>query len=281
MRYRANPEILRLLESAYADYHSHFHRGQDPVSLVHRYTDPRDREVAAFVTSLLSYGNVRTILNSVAVVLDALGPVPHQSVRELAFRKLPTFRHRFTTGEDMEIILTWLSRALQSHGTLEAFFTDSRHPTDAPMKDLLSDFVIRFTSQPLPEALASRLPARERNLKYLLSDPSRGSACKRLNMFLRWMVRAEDGIDLGLWRTLRADQLMLPVDTHLLQTLRALRWTRSKQATWKVAEEATARLKLYAPTDPIRYDFALCHLSMCGGNVLHYRKGRDEPTLER
>jgi uncharacterized protein (TIGR02757 family) len=99
-------------------------------------------------------------------------------------------------------------------------------------------------------------------------------------MFLRWVVRKKDGIDLGLWTRIHTRQLMLPVDTHLLQTLRALRWTRSRQATWRVVEAATHRLRRYAPEDPIRYDFALCHLSMAGGSLRQYSERSPGAPLE-
>jgi uncharacterized protein (TIGR02757 family) len=271
--YRPSPKIQSLLEAAYADFHSHFHRERDPVSLVHPYRKARDREIAALATALLSYGNVRTILNSVREVLAVLGEDPYGNLADFKFRsRLTNFRHRFTTGEDLEILFTWMADAIRTHGSIESFFVSGRHPDTAPMKELLSDFVLRFTAQPLGEPLASRARDRVRSMKYLLSDPNRGSACKRLNMFLRWVVREEDGIDLGLWKRVRPDKLILPIDTHLLQTLRALKWTRSKQATWKVAEEATARLRLYAPADPVRYDFALCHLSMSGGRITEYAK---------
>jgi uncharacterized protein (TIGR02757 family) len=94
------------------------------------------------------------------------------------------------------------------------------------------------------------------------------------------MVRPADGIDLGLWKSLSPASLILPLDTHVLQTIRALRWTRSPQASWKVAEQATARLKKLCPEDPIRYDFSLCHLSMAGGKILHY-KARYHAAMER
>ncbi len=271
--HRANPKIQSLLDAAYQDFHSHFHRERDPISLVHPYKDPRDREVAALATALLSYGNVRTILNSVRAVLSVLGELPYQNLVDLRFKSsLKSFRHRFTTGEDIEIIFSWMAAALRSHGSIEAFFVSGGKPAGGEMKELLSDFVVRFSAQPLDDALAPRAADRVRSLKYLLSDPNRGSACKRLNMFLRWMVRDEDGIDLGLWKRVRPAQLMLPIDTHVLQTLHALKWTKSTQATWKVSEEATARLRLYSPSDPTRYDFALCHLSMSGGKITEYAK---------
>lgn len=271
MSRRVNPEIKSLLEAAYTDFHSTYHRERDPVSLVHLYKESRDREIAAFFTALLSYGNVRTILASAKTVLKTLAPSPYQSLVDGAYlKRLARFRHRFTTGDDLEIIAAWVSTALRTHGSIEAFFADSPHPPASPMKILLGDFVRRLETLPIPRELESKRRKRAQSLKYLLSDPERGSACKRLNMFLRWMVREEDGIDFGLWHSLSPRQLFLPVDTHVLQALRALKWTKSKQATWKVSEEATEYLRLYSPEDPIRYDFALCHLSMAGGHVLDY-----------
>jgi uncharacterized protein (TIGR02757 family) len=273
-----NLQIKSLLDLAYTDFHSTYHREKDPVSLVHRFSDPRDQEVAAFLAALLSYGNVQTILGSVRHLFRIVGEGPFQNLLswetkgDAPAKGLNSFRHRFTTGEDLEVILHWLSSALGSHGSLESFFCDTPYPLSSPVRDLLSDFVHRFSAQSLPIGLDEKRQRRRQSLKYLLSDPERGSACKRLNMFLRWVVRPKDGIDLGLWKMLSPAQLVLPVDTHLLRTLRALRWTRSKQATWKVTEEATRRLRQYSPEDPVRYDFALCHLSMSGENIRRYKK---------
>lgn len=270
---RPNPERLRkLLDTAHARFHSEYHRERDPVSLVHRYTDPGDREVAAFFAALLSYGNVTTILQSVTRVLTAFGPHPKQALLESGFPEtLRGFRHRFTTGEDLAVLTAWTREALRQSGTLEAFF--SKGP-ESEMKLRLSAFVQGLKRQPLGE-LSEVALRRSRTLKYLLSDPLQGSACKRLNMFLRWVVRPKDGVDLGLWTTVSPSTLMLPLDTHLLQTIRLLRWTRSKQATWKVVELATGKLRLYSPEDPIKYDFALCHLSMTTADLKRTWKDLD------
>ncbi|NBT59700.1 DUF2400 family protein [bacterium] len=169
------------------------------------------------------------------------------------------------TGEDIEIVLTRLQSVFRRHPSIEDFFLAEKNQTS--MKDLLGSFVSRLESEPLPDHLRKISKKRERNLKYLISHPGRGSACKRLNLFLRWVVRPKDGIDLGLWKRVSPSQLILPVDTHLLQVLRKLKWTRSEQATWNVAESATSRLRCFNPEDPIKYDFALCHLSMSGGSL--------------
>jgi uncharacterized protein (TIGR02757 family) len=269
--FTANLKLKALFESAYRDFHSGHYREKDPISLVHRYSKPQDQEVAAFLTALISYGNVATILTNAGDILSRLGDRPHRRLVDTDISGLFSgFRHRFTAGIDVEILCTQLSILLRTHGSLEAFFSQDDAHLSPNLKSALSSFVRRFAAIPLPAALRTVAKNRQRSQKYLLSDPERGSACKRLNMFLRWMVRPEDGVDLGLWKKIKPGQLMLPVDTHLLQTLQILKWTKSNAATWKVSEEATLRLRHYDVNDPIRYDFALCHLSMTGKSIRMY-----------
>lgn len=260
-------ELGKLLERAYQEYHSHYHRERDPVSLVHTFKNPKDQEVVAFLAALLSYGNVSTILSSIRKVLGPLGSSPYQFIKEQPLGGLwRGFYHRFTTGEDIEILFHWLKAALNSHESLEDYFLSGSRPNET-MKDLIGHFVRRLTEEPLPAHLLKVKEKRQRNLKYLISDPARGSACKRINLFLRWVVRPQDGIDLGLWQKVDPSKLILPLDTHLLKTLKRLKWVRTEQASWKIAEKATNELKRYCPTDPLRFDFALCHLSMEGGSI--------------
>lgn len=263
--------LKAIFDTAYQKFHSNLRKENDPVCFAHRYSNPGDQEVAGFLAALLAYGNVRTILNSADRVLKPLGKHPSQYLMShSSFELWRGFRHRFTTGDDIQILSHWLSAALESHGSLEKFFIASTHYKHLNLQLLLSDFVQRFTALPLPTELQRKYKERNRNLKYLLSDPLRGSACKRLNMFLRWMIRPADGVDLGIWKSIPPSALVLPVDTHLLQTLRLLRWTKSKSATWKVAIAATEKLRSIEPQDPIRYDFSLCHLSMSGESLRDY-----------
>jgi len=264
--------IHDLLEKAYQEYHRERFKLEDPVSLVHSFHQNADREMVGLLASLLAYGNVSTIMASVRRILTQLGGSPADCVMNLGFvGRFSQFKHRFTTGDDIEILLYWIRSVFISSGTIEKYFTESQITSEPfVMKEKLSSFVKRFSSQELPASLLTKRKKRLRNLKYLIPDPDRGSACKRLNMFLRWMVRNNDGIDLGLWKTISPRDLMLPVDTHILKVLRRLRWTASQQATWKVVEDATLRLRTLLPEDPIRYDFSLCHLSMAGVDLNRY-----------
>ncbi len=258
-------KLIPLFEWAYQQYHAAPHRAQDPLDVVHTYLDPKDREIAAFYGALLAYGNVTTIISSLKKVLSPFGESLHSSLSsDFERHRWEGFKHRFTTGEDILILSFWLGTAVSKHGSLEKFFIASDLPLNSPMKDLISDFVRRLWETPLPANLAKIKIKRNRNLKYLLSNPTDGSACKRLNMFFRWVVRNDDGIDLGLWKSLSPSQLMLPIDTHLLKVLTQLKWTRSKNVTWRTVEETTGYLRLISATDPIKYDFALCHLGMSG-----------------
>jgi uncharacterized protein (TIGR02757 family) len=259
-------DLAQILEKAYEEYHSVSHREKDPIKVVHQYTRPEDQEIIGFLTALLSYGSVPTILASVQRAVQPLGNSPQAFIKKQSLEGLwAGFYHRFTRGEDIEILLNWVKSALEKHSSLENYFLASEPKSN--MKELLSSFVRRLMNEPLPPHLKKVAKQRERNLKYLLSDPERGSACKRLNMFLRWMIRPDDGIDLGLWKKIPTKNLILPIDTHLLKTLHKLKWTKSQNASWKVAEEATEKLKKFCPEDPVRYDFALCHLSMSGSSI--------------
>ena len=264
--------LQSIFEEAYSGFHSDFYREKDPVRFVHLYSRREDQEVVGLISALLAYGNVKIILKSVGDILRHLGESPAKTIQSGDFYgRFANFRHRFTTGEDIEILLCWIRSALDSHGSLHDFFCRSRHPQ---MRDQLSAFVRNLTGQPLPKELEEVRMRRARNLKYLVSDPHQGSACKRLNLYLRWMVRPADGVDVGIWKNVDPAQLMLPVDTHILKIIRRLRWTRSQQANWKVVEQATARLRRLNAADPIRYDFSLCHLLMEGNQALYEKMAR-------
>lgn len=263
-----NFELRRLLDSAYNDYHNLFNRAKDPVRWPHSFGDKADKEIAAFLAAMLAYGNVTSIQASLQTLFGMLGHSPSNGLfSPTASDQLASFYHRFNRGIDLQVVFHWLRHVLERHGSIEKFFTLGKHQ---PIRERLSDFVRRFTSIPLPRDLADAYTKRRRNIDYLIPSPKRGSSCKRLNLFLRWVVRPSDGIDLGLWNSISPSDLVLPIDTHILRTIRALGWTKSKAARWITAEEATKQLLRLSPNDPIRYDFSLCHLSMSGISVAQY-----------
>lgn len=255
------PEIeRRLLDALVARYDRRF-LDTDPLGLVRRFDDPEDREVAALLAAGLAYGRVASIRGSLERLFALLGPRPGRFVA--AFdpkrdaRRLAPFVHRFHTGRDVAVLLTLVRRARDTAGSLEAFFVasdpDPGSETIGPALDRFGERLFALEATPPSE-----------RVRFLLPLPSRGSVCKRSCLFLRWMVRPEDGVDCGVWRSVSPSRLVLPLDTHLIRVVRALGWTRRASPGWPMALEATARLRRLDPADPVRFDFALSRLGILG-----------------
>lgn len=226
------------------------------------YTDWHDKEVAAFICAVLAYGRVEHIKKSIHKILDPMGANPHRWILEndeQAYRKLTkSWSHRFNTHLDMILLLKILKHVYSEHGSLEKFF--NRKPADSAF-DLLENFVIG-----IEEVLQSEIGKTVRtdeSFWFFFPRPSKGSACKRLNLFLRWMV-GKGPLDLSLWTAFQPSLLVIPLDVHVLRQARSLQLTRRKQADWVAAEEVTKALRHLDPDDPVQFDFALCHLGMRG-----------------
>lgn len=244
------------------------HLSRDPVRAVHRYDDPDDREVAGFVASALAYGNVRAVLASVDSVLETMGPHPAAFVagfdptRDGA--RFRGFVHRWNNARDLSVLMWILGRIREGHGTIESAVASGIFPGEAAVAgglDRFSEMALGFGH----EQFYSRRDLRtRRGVRYFFPRPSDGSACKRLNLYLRWMVRPDDGIDCGVWTAIRPSELVIPIDTHLARISRYIGLTRYASPGWKMAEDVTASLRQLDPADPVRYDFALCHLGIAG-----------------
>jgi uncharacterized protein (TIGR02757 family) len=173
--------------------------------------------------------------------------------------------HRWTRGTDLKALL-WIMRSMLQDGSIEEFFLKGYDPTAADMASALDSFSSRALAVDLRPAYR-RVPTRP-GVQYFFPRPSAGSGCKRLNLFLRWMVR-HDAVDVGVWTRVSAAKLVMPLDTHVIRVGRCMRLTRRVSPGWKMAAEITASLRALDPDDPIRYDFSLCHLGManaCGFN---------------
>lgn len=237
----------------------------DPVELPHRYSDPRDVEVAALLCAALAYGRVDLFKPRLAALLEALGASPAEvamrsSPREL-LRRAKGFSYRMTDGRDVACLLLGAGAILRRHGTLGACFS-GHYRQAGSVREALGAFVGDLCAPDFTPITGQRGPTRR--LKHLLPHPERGSACKRLNLFLRWMVRGPDGVDFGLWREVPAAELVVPLDTHVHRIGRFIGLTNRKDLSWKTAEEITRRLRVLDPADPVRYDFALSHLGISG-----------------
>lgn len=239
----------------------------DPIQIVRRFTRPADREVVGFIAAGLAFGRVSSVLQSIERVLDLMGPSPAEFVRTFDPRRNgPAFRdfvHRWIRGTDVVALLWVLHQMSVRSGSIEAFFVegdDGGHDVQAA----LDSFSSRALALDL-RAAYGRLPARA-GVCYFFPRPSAGSACKRLNLFMRWMVR-HDALDLGVWTRVSPARLIVPLDTHVIRVGRCLRLTRYTSPGWRMALDITKALRAIDPEDPVKYDFSVCHLGMmnaCG-----------------
>ncbi len=224
----------------------------DPLEFLYDYKDLRDREIVGLVASSLAYGGVRQILKGVRFVLDRMES-PHaflkHNSRESLIEIFRGFKYRFTTGEELACMLYGVKQVVEEHGSLQACFVRSLrkgHDTIIPaLSILVKELSAGFDCKP----------------RSLLPSPEAGSACKRLNLYLRWMVRRDD-VDPGGWDDVPASKLVVPLDTHMHRISLQLGLTNRKQANLRAACEITAAFRTIEPEDPVRYDFALTRLGI-------------------
>jgi uncharacterized protein (TIGR02757 family) len=252
----------------------------DPIQIVRRYPRVDDREIVAFIAAGLAFGRVASVMASVEAVCRVLGPSPAEFLRGFdpsrdAAPLLPVV-HRWTKGRDFVALLWILKQLIEEHGSVERAFASGLTAQATDVGDALESLSTRARGVPLGPAYG-RVP-RQPGVFYFFSRPSTGAACKRLNLFLRWMVR-RDAVDPGGWTLVAARQLVVPLDTHTIRTGRCLRLTRRSTPGWRMASEITASLRVLDPDDPVRYDFALCHLSMMGGCGFGSRQGDQQCPL--
>lgn len=231
----------------------------DPLQLVHRFDDPRDQEVAGLLAAAFAYGRADIIVANIGVVLARMTPSPYRYLaafdRKEATKRFAGFAHRFHKTRELVDLFDCIAVAIRTHGTLGKLFEACYDERDADIGPSLA----RFTRSLIG---ARRSPA----LRYLLTSPDDGSACKRMNLYLRWMIRRTSP-DLGLWTFVDPAKLVMPLDTHIHRITSFLGLNLRKSTDWKTARALTDRLAVFDASDPVRYDFALCRLGIldhCG-----------------
>ncbi|HSN82516.1 MAG TPA: TIGR02757 family protein [Polyangiales bacterium] len=246
--------IHQRLDALLAECDAALTRRRDPVDFLHRYGDPRDREVVGLIAASLAFGNAVAARQSIDRALAVLGPHPAETILEASRTELQDrfrgFVHRIYRGEHLAALLWQAALLLREHETMGRAFSWFHAESDGDFRESLARF-----------ADALRGGASSRSMRHLVSDPRAGSACKRLLLYSRWMIRPADGIDLGLW-SIAPRELVIPVDTHVHRISRNLGLTNRRTASWATAEEITAALRRFDPDDPVKYDFALCHLGV-------------------
>jgi uncharacterized protein (TIGR02757 family) len=268
------------LEPLYSSF-NHERSATDPIELVRPYQDPRDREIAGFIAAGLAFGNVVSVMQSVRTVLERMGPTPAAYVRRFEprtdGRDFATFVHRWTRGVDVVALLWVLRQMLDRAGSVEGFFAEGDDPSSTDISGGLESFTTRALALDLRRAYG-RVPARP-GVAYFFTRPSQGSACKRLNLFLRWMVR-RDAVDLGVWTRVNTSRLIVPLDTHVIRLGRCLRLTQYTSPGWRMAADITHTLRSLDPNDPVRFDFSLCHVGMMGGCGFGEKRGSAQCPLK-
>ena len=244
------PLLKDKLDALARTYHDAY-LATDPLEIAHAYQGERNREVAAFLSASLAFGNAAAIRESVKRIMDRLGPEPAGALRrygpEKNARLFEGLYHRWVGPEAIGLLTQAIGAALRSEGSLEALFLKGYRAEEETLQGALKRFRDRLLRS-LPASPAN--PKIERGIHYLLPDPESGSACKRFHLFLRWMVRPADGLDLGLWKGPKTHQLIIPLDTHIARIGRLLGLTDRKTPDLKMALEITAKPETHRPGRP-------------------------------
>lgn len=243
------PEIQEILWERVKQYNRSTFIEDDPISIPHRFLQKKDIEISAFFAATLAWGQRKTIIKSTNTLMSLFDNAPFDfisNVTESEIEGIPKFVHRTFNTEDLKFFIRFFKRHYAEHESLEAaFFPQKTKEIEAVKLGL-----IHFHNTFFEGHLVSRT-------KKHVSTPSKNSACKRLNMFLRWMVRANDGVDFGLWNNINSSQLMIPLDVHVQRVAINLGLISSEKSNWQTCEELTAKLRMLHPSDPTIFDYAL------------------------
>ena len=259
----AYPGLKRILDNLYCTYDFSERLLHDPVKIPHQYREKRDIEVAGFIASALAYGRVTLFTPVIDRILAPMGENPAAFIAgfdpKKDARRFDGIKYRFNNTEDIVCLIYALSAILGKYGSIEKAFLESYD--GRAVSTAISGMVRHVLSM-------NKTPVYGRDInpsgfKQFFPSPERGSSCKRMNLFLRWMVRSRD-IDFGIWKGISANRLVIPLDTHIARISRCLGLTARRSRDWKMAEEITESLRMLDPDDPLKYDFALCHQGIMG-----------------
>jgi uncharacterized protein (TIGR02757 family) len=252
-----DPELLKqFLDEKVDQYNQPFFIARDPVSVPHGFRKKQDIEIAAFFAAIFSWGNRTTILQKSKELMALMDNAPWEFClhsTDDSIKKLVEFKHRTFKATDLLYFIEFIKYHYVENKSLESAFTRSMKPSDQTVEQALNGFCDYFFS-------LAHVPQRTR--KHIAS-PQKNSTCKRLNMFLRWMVRSDDrGVDFGIWKKIKPAQLICPVDLHVSRVARKLGLISRSQTDWQTALELTGHLRGLDPADPVKYDFALFGLGI-------------------
>ena len=261
----ATPKLKTQLERLYKTYDITF-LSSDPLEFVHRFKDARDREIAGFIASSLASGRVAGIKRSVETVLALMNTEPYRFTINFKPEKhekaFSGFIHRFNNGDDVACLLWFARQMIEEKGSSGGFFERGYSKKDINIKNALSSFSEGALSLDSSAVYAKRELGPKAGVRFFFPNPKDGSPCKRLNLYLRWMVRRGDRLDFGQWKGVDPASLVIPLDTHIARISQNIGLTKRTSPDWKMAEEVTEALRKLDPKDPIKYDFAICRLGI-------------------
>lgn len=250
--------LAEWLEAAVVRYNRPEFIDSDPISVPHRFSSLQDIEIAGFFTAIMAWGQRATIVNKANELMRLMDDAPFDFITghtEKERRRFLSFKHRTLQPDDVLFLLEFLQRHYREHISLESVFSDHLSSQDEDVFKALAGFHDRVFDQPF---------VMERTRKHI-ATPIRKSSCKRLNMFLRWMVRQDDrGVDFGVWKKISPAQLIIPLDVHVGKVARKVQLLTRHQDDWMAAKELTQRLKQFDAEDPVKYDFALFGAGVLG-----------------
>lgn len=252
-------DLKGFLDSKVAEYNRPDFIPNDPICIPHQFSDRQNIEIMGFIASILAWGQRKTIINKCNELIDRMGGNPFDFIvnhREEELRALLGFKHRTFNDTDLLYFVAFFRQHYERYASLEdAFLIGQERREEVEIEQSLNNFKSYFFS--LPD-----YPARTRKH---VSSPLQKSTCKRLNMFLRWMVREDNaGVDFGIWKRIKPSQLIAPCDVHVERVARKFHLITLDKVNWKTAIELTANLRLLDPEDPVKYDFALFGLGVEG-----------------
>src|SRR5208337_2451583 len=257
--------LKQKLDRLYSEYDFQGRVLHDPIELPHQYGSPEDIEISGFIASCFAYGKVTLFKPVIKSLLSRMGQSPCDFLLHFNVRRqrdmFAGLRYRFNRNDDVIGLLYGLSKVIKKYGSLESAFKRKYRKSDSSVEAGLAGLIDIFLGVDTAAVYGNDL--RREGLLQFFPSPSRGSACKRMNMFLRWMIRDRD-IDFGIWTGIPKDKLVIPLDVHIARISRCLGFTRRSTQDWKMAVEITESLKTMDPEDPLKYDFALCHQGIAG-----------------
>jgi uncharacterized protein (TIGR02757 family) len=252
--------IKSVLQKLYDKYNHRNLIKPDPLQFVYNYSAPRDMEIAGLISAALAYGRVEQIQNSLTKLFGLMDDTPYEfvvSFNKAKQKKLQNFKHRFNTGDDIADLFELLKIILNKYGSIENYFLqgyDKSHENIIPALSVFCDSLLKLHASKHNSNI-------NKGLGYLLVSPSNGSACKRMNLFLKWMIR-DDEVDAGIWKSIDKAKLIVPIDVHMGRLCRFLGFHDKNTISLKTAIEITKHFAEIEPDDPAKYDFALSRIGI-------------------